>query len=678
MHRLHRGLCAANVDSRIHCLTRQTADPRVTTMAERPAAEAGAERVISARVFEARMARAKVRMPATTELFSLPAWRIGHDTVEQIPRASVINLHWVSRFLDLPRFFAWAAGQRIPVVWTLHDMNPFTGGCHYDQGCGRFRDLCGACPQIGSSDPADLATEMQAARMAAYGPGTGALRQIVTPSQWLADEVRRSAVLGHVPVSVIPYGLPHDTYVPGDRQALRAGLGLPQDRATVLLAAQDLHNRRKGSGVAIEALRRLPAATRPLVVTLGNGLLEAPDLDIHAVGNIPETDDSAAARVFAAVDAVLVPSLQDNLPNVVIEAMACGTAVVGSRVGGIPDMVSDGHSGRLVPPDDPVALADTLADLLADPRRLHAMGESGRALVERRHTLVHQAAAYESLYAALLGTPPPRYRSLPPDPFPLAARASGFSDLITVTGAKATSWPRRLPGRVAVANRSLRFADLHSLHHQLREVMGDGIYDLHPGTDAAWIIDAGAHVGVATLRFAERFPGARIDALEADPAIADMLRQNVAAFGLMQVRVHAAAAWTHADGVPLAITADDSGHVTHDASSRLVPSLRLRDLIAAGARPVDLLKLDIEGAEFPVISDCAAVLGQVRHMVIEVHQMQGHQPLGALISALEQAGFRIVLRDLRAATWLPVRATPFPAVPTDRHLALVYAWRAQG
>ena len=237
------------------------------------------------------------------------------------------------------------------------------------------------------------------------------------------------------------------------------------------------------------------------------------------------------------------------------------------------------------------------------------------------------------------------------------------------------NWPRRQPSRLMVGDKAMRYADLHSFFHQARQIFGQGLYDFRCGSTAPVILDCGAHIGLATLFFKERYPAARIRAFEADATLAEMCRANLETFGAADADVKAAAVWTHDRGVNFSHSQDDAGHVAEGGGTQTVPSVRLRSLIEAA--PVDLLKLDVEGAEFDLIDDCGDALKAVSRMIIEVHAMHADRaPVGKLLATLEDLGFRYTLADLHQATWVPAGVQPpFAACPTDKYIFTVFAWR---
>lgn len=263
------------------------------------------------------------------------------------------------------------------------------------------------------------------------------------------------------------------------------------------------------------------------------------------------------------------------------------------------------------------------------------------------------------------------------NPTPMTDTAAMISDafIATVNGlsAEVSRWPRRVPGRLIIGGKVIKYADLHSFYYQARQIFGEHIYGFAATQPAPVILDCGAHVGLSSIYFKERYPLARITAFEADATIAGLCRDNLAACGFTDIAVEAKAVWTHGDGVTFSASQDDAGHVA--ASGEVsVPSVRLKDVLSN--TKVDLLKLDIEGAEFDVLADCAASLANVHRMIIEVHAFGAHAKVGAAMAVLEAAGFKFSIADLHHATWMqPHDTPPFAAVRTDKYYFTIFAWR---
>ena len=338
--------------------------------------------------------------PNGPEIFSQARTLYGYRMVDSIPNADVYNLHWINQFIDPLPFFKEVD---VPVVWTLHDMNPFTGGCHYNAGCRRFEDRCGQCPQLGSNRESDLSRTVWARKQEAYRHvlDTGRLH-IVALCEWMAQEVRNSSLLTDAPVHIIPNGLDHHTFRPRETQGMRSALGIPKNHRIVLFVAQSAQNHRKGFDLLAEALGALEQVDVTLLSIGG----KEPELDtslshLH-LGTIES--DLLLSVFYSLADLFVIPSRQDNLPNTVLESMACGTPVVGFDTGGIPDMVRPGETGWLAEVGNVRALNEVIEQALRDEREREQMGERAREVVEEEYTLERQARQYKELYEDILQT----------------------------------------------------------------------------------------------------------------------------------------------------------------------------------------------------------------------------------------------------------------------------------
>jgi len=301
--------------------------------------------------------------------------------------------------LDYSEFFELLPQDR-PIVWTLHDMHPFTGGCHFDGKCGRFSGSCGCCPQLNSKNPGDFSHRSWARKRSGYQVLKSRVLHLVTPSRWLAGEVRRSSLLGDREVTVIPNGLDTEIFKPRDSGVARDVFGLRNDHKIVLFLADWASEARKGLPLLVGALEGLPDRTNLCLLILGNGGVELPD----GVPNVRldyVRNDRLLSMIYSAADVFALPVLQDNLPNTALEAMACGLPVVGFASGGVPEMIRDGVEGRLVPPGDVPALRSAITATLLDQRCRALMASNARNRVVREYGIELQAQRYLELYQRL-------------------------------------------------------------------------------------------------------------------------------------------------------------------------------------------------------------------------------------------------------------------------------------
>ncbi|WP_259122928.1 glycosyltransferase family 4 protein [Salinibacter ruber] len=336
--------------------------------------------------------------PEGLEIFSQARTLDGHRVVDALPDADVYNLHWIRGFIDPSPFFQQT---QQPVVWTLHDMNPFTGGCHYNVRCNQYRESCGQCPQLGSTDENDLSRSVWSRKERAYREAieNGRL-EVVAPSEWLAEEARRSTLFSKAPVHVIPNGLDHETFHPRNTDGLRSALSIPADHRVLLFVADSTQNRRKGFDLLQDALSGLDDEAVALV-SIGS---HEPELEVSVphvhLGAIQS--DVLLSVFYSLADLFVIPSRQDNLPNTVLESMACGTPVVGFDTGGIPDMVRPGETGWLAESENARSLRETIEHALCDDVARRRRGARCRDVVEEEYTLQVQARAYKKLYERLL------------------------------------------------------------------------------------------------------------------------------------------------------------------------------------------------------------------------------------------------------------------------------------
>jgi glycosyltransferase involved in cell wall biosynthesis len=223
---------------------------------------------------------------------------------------------------------------------------------------------------------------------------------VVTPSQWLAGEVRQSILLGRYPVSVIPNGLDTEVFRPRNRVMAREALDIPRDTRVVLFTAQSVRERRKGFTMLAEALTPLPADAGIHLVSLGRSApppsIRLPNLSLGFIEN-----DRMLSLVYSAADLYVTPTLDDNLPNTVMESMSCGTPVVGFEAGGVPDMVRNGVSGFVVPKGDTGALRQAILRVLDDPGLRTEMSQNCRRIAVEQYDIKLQARRYLTLYQSI-------------------------------------------------------------------------------------------------------------------------------------------------------------------------------------------------------------------------------------------------------------------------------------
>ena len=291
-----------------------------------------------------------------------------------------------------------------PIVWTLHDMLAFTGGCHYTGGCDRFCEKCGRCPILRSSSEEDLSRANWMRKKAGWA---NVELTLVSPSNWLADEARRSSLMSDRKVSVIPYGIDLGCFSPMDKQEARKTLGLSSGKFVIAFGAARLTDSRKGLDLLWEALQafneRGGKGTCELLV-FGSGGWNPPasSINIRNIGMID--DDRKLAALYSAADVFCAPSREENLANTALESLGCGTPVLAFRIGGFPDIIDHRRTGYLAEPFDVASLADGLDYL----QSRHLAGEDFRGACRDRAERLFDgrinANRYIELYRTLIST----------------------------------------------------------------------------------------------------------------------------------------------------------------------------------------------------------------------------------------------------------------------------------
>ena len=233
--------------------------------------------------------------------------------------------------------------QDKPIVWTLADMNAFTGGCHYSQGCDGYMRECENCPLLGGG--VSLAHKTWQIKKKAY-EGLKNIH-IVCPSAWLAERARKSSLLKGKPIYVIPNIYPVDKYIPVNKNVARMELGLPIDKKLIMFGADNLTVRRKGGDMLASLAETLAQHTNGYEIEFmlfGRDVINI-DLPVHRLGYV--SDEKQLSLMYSAADVYLFPSREDNAPLTVGESLLCGTPVVGFPVGNVTDVIIHKESGYI-------------------------------------------------------------------------------------------------------------------------------------------------------------------------------------------------------------------------------------------------------------------------------------------------------------------------------------------
>ena len=293
-------------------------------------------------------------------LFEIDIANSGYDitSLREFREADVIHLHWVNQGMLSLKGIRRILDSGKPVVWTMHDIWPATSVCHYARGCERFHTACACCPLLPEKSWADLAARVWRQKLAMLD---GRRIHYVACSRWLADEARQSALLAGQKIAAIPNAIDTRLFSPQDKQCARQQWELPAGKRVILFVSQRVTDERKGMSYFVKAVSllaaRYPAMREDTVIAILGGhseeVVSQLALPAYSLGYV--SDPHRIVEVYNTADVFVLPSLEDNLPNTLMEAMACGVPCVGFRVGGIPEMIDhrqNGYVARFCDADD--------------------------------------------------------------------------------------------------------------------------------------------------------------------------------------------------------------------------------------------------------------------------------------------------------------------------------------
>lgn len=392
LNRLHTSLQRQGVDSHLLVRTRKTDQDTV-------AAIRGQGIEFAFRGLSRRTGFQDLYFPSTSRLSKHP-W---------VQRADVLNLHNIHGHYFAFTALAHLSHQR-PIVWTLHDMWSFTGHCSYSFDCLRWQTGCGKCPyrKTYPAIPIDTSALLWRAKQSVY---RRARLTLVTPSRWLADLTRQSPLLNPFPVHCIPNSVDTDIFRPQDQQTVRSRLNLPIDAFLILFMAESLDDSRKGGDLLLAALQKLardvPPSHAPHLITFGRGgdawRSQSP-FPVHALGM--QNNEKEIAAIYTAANVFVLPTRQDNLPNGLLESLACGTPCISFNTGGIPDAIHHLETGYIARPGSVEDLSAGIQQFMNNPALAQQIRKQCRQFAEQNYTLAIQAQRYIDLYTSLISTEP--------------------------------------------------------------------------------------------------------------------------------------------------------------------------------------------------------------------------------------------------------------------------------
>ncbi|QCR22184.1 glycosyltransferase [Pontibacter sp. SGAir0037] len=387
--RLHKGLLALGVASEFLYLNHETENFLKKPAPPLPPPLPLYKRIFS-KIISKAVNRSQNKNDVTTgsadeakgsyEAFTSPITDLDITQHPAYEAADIVHLHWVADFLDYPSFFSKNVK---PIVWTLHDMNPLQGGFHY------LGDA--------AANPHLAALELKYLNMKEVALSAVRSMSVVALSRWLLQLSTNKSILNRFSHTLIPNGVDINVFKPLNKGFAREALGLPAAKTIALFVSERLSVRRKGFDLMQDVISKFSDQDQVLFCAVGIQDT-APKPNTVYLGAI--RDEQLMAIVYAACDVFILPSREDNLPNVMLEALACGTPVVATNVGGIPDVVIPDFNGLLAQDTTGEALYEAL-QIFIERKSLFDSGQIREDLL-KKYTIAKQASAYLKLYNEIL------------------------------------------------------------------------------------------------------------------------------------------------------------------------------------------------------------------------------------------------------------------------------------
>lgn len=323
---------------------------------------------------------------------------------ETISNADILHLHWTnSGFLSIDNL-KQVLQLKKPIVWTLHDMWAFTGGCHYTGSCDHFMHQCGNCPFLKDHGENDISHRGWLKKKSLYDQTENIV--FVTCSKWLADIAKKSSLLSSFRIETIPNPIDTTIFSPKDKTTIRRKWNISPGAKIILFGAANIMDRRKGITYLVDALSIFKDAYQgtddvEIVIFGKNKSFNTAELPFRVHNLSVISSQSDMAEIYSMVDVFVLPSLEDNLPNTIMESMACGTAAVAFNTGGIPDMIDHQQNGYLAGYQDANDLALGI-QWVFDHHDLELLSGNARKKVMENFSNDIVAGQYIDLYQSIL------------------------------------------------------------------------------------------------------------------------------------------------------------------------------------------------------------------------------------------------------------------------------------
>lgn len=331
---------------------------------------------------------------ATYEIFSFENSFIDVTKHPLYKEADIIHLHFISEFIDYKSFFK---KNQKPAIWTLHDMNTYTGGCHYSAECIKFYDSCFECPQLRGTKNNNLSLKIQKTKIEALKKNN--FMTIVSPSEWIFKTASKSKILKNKNHIKINHGIDLNLYKPRNKEYCRDLFNIPRDEKVVLFIAEDFSRDNKGFDVLLNSIKKCGKSIKLCTVGKLEKSISNEFNHVH-LGYI--YDDLLLSQVYSMADITVIPSIYESFSLTTQESLSCGTPVIAFNNSGPGELIKNNVTGFTTIVGDIQEMVAKIKELLFNESILKEFSHSARVDVEKRFDISNRANDYVDEYKKLI------------------------------------------------------------------------------------------------------------------------------------------------------------------------------------------------------------------------------------------------------------------------------------
>jgi len=399
-YRQHRALIGAGVDSRMLVAFKESHDDTVELYMRPQDNLKKTKRLVDRVRFDYRK-RYRLRYDRVfNQAFSFPDSVMPFKWPEISSHTDVVNIHMASGFLHLKKFIGSIPAE-IPLVFTMHDMNAFTGGCHYSFECERFVSGCGNCPFLNSPSRNDLSSKISRIKKRAYDGRPKEKIVFVGDSRWIEQQAKKSSLLSGMTTRVIHYGVDIDIFKPIDKSLAKHALGIPPGVKTILFVSENINDPRKGFSLLVDAFGKMKQRDHVRLLSVGRNpptlIAGLPSIHFGMIQN-----ERFLSLIYNTADVFVAPSVYEAFGQTALEAQSCGVPVVAFDTGGLKDIVEHQKTGLLCDWKSVEGLAQAMDRLLNEDRLRLDYGKNARLMTETGFSMEKNAREYMGLYHQLI------------------------------------------------------------------------------------------------------------------------------------------------------------------------------------------------------------------------------------------------------------------------------------